>query len=367
MKTRYFALLSALLPAAAIISGCGGGNGNGPAKPTPAPTFIGPATGTPNFPTINVPQSLIRLPGGQLGRLNLTRTGGATQGTLRVFNGTTSDSQLAPGLYPVSGAFAAPTAFSVAAQTSSTGAAIDKFTLTGNLSPDNNSNGSYEFTRNKFKATGVLLAPNTTIVRAQAGIYGPQASDLQFSNFTPAGTNGFNRPFNVVSNPFAANRGGGGFDGQGINPAASGVYTYQIRGDQFFPSLRIVAIRQLTGTSQPLTLEVQLSSVAANQTAFFAGQTFSLAPGATNGGISANVRISYDGRSYTSTSGTLTIRNFTYTDALNNFVRNNADEDITIDLKDVGMAFPDSGDVQSRFTTNGTLNILGLSTLYDVQ
>ena len=369
MKTRNLALLGALVPLAALVGGCGGGGSNGPSNtPIPAPTFIGPSTGTPNFPTITVPQSLLRLPSGQFATLNLTRTGGSIGGTLRVLNGTASASPLPPNLYQVSGAFSAPTAFSVSPQTSGTGAAIDKFTLTGNLPRDSNSNGSYKFTQNNLNGTGVLLAPNTSVVRPQFGMYAVQTSDLQFSNFTPAGTTGFDAPRDVVSNPFATNTGGGGFDGQGVNPANVGAYTYRIRGDQFFPSLRVVAVREVNGAAfQPLTVEVQLNSVAANQTAFAAGQTFSLTPGATNGGISANVRISYDGRSYTSTSGTLTIRSLSSTDTLNNITLSNPAEDITLGLNNVGLVFSGAGNAQSSFKANGDLSISGLSTVYDVQ
>ncbi len=358
MKTHHLALLSAFVPFAAIISGCGGGNGVVPqATPLPAPTFIAPPTGSSVLPSVTVARSPLMLPGGQIALLKLTRNGGLAQGTLQVFNGQASDTTLAPNNYLVSGAFSAPTAFSVSNQ----GIGANKFTISGNVPRDNNSDGDYRFTLRKSNGGGVLLAPNTGVVGPQDGIIGVLNSVLQFSDFTPTGTNNFNPPFSVST------IGGGGFDGQGVNPASVGAYTYRIRGNQFFPSFRAVAVRELSDRSQPLTLEFQLNSVRPNQTSFSPGKIFSFAPGADNEGIAASLRITYEGRSYVSDSGTATISSLTAFDPSNNRTRTNPAEAITFRLNNVRMVFPESGNAQSSFTTNGDFVVFGQSTIYDVQ
>ena len=163
MKTRHLALAGALVPLAAFISGCGGGNGNGVPTPTPipAPTFIGPSTGSPNAPTIVVPQTVLRLPNGELGLLDLIRTGSSLTGQLRVFNAIASGNTLGAGLYTVNGPFSAPTAFSVSNNGMGAGGSPNapQFTLTGNLPVEGSfANGGYTFTQDKFVATGDLLS-----------------------------------------------------------------------------------------------------------------------------------------------------------------------------------------------------------------
>ncbi len=175
MKTHHLALLSALVPFAALVSGCGGGgNSAGPTSPTPSPTFIGSSTGTPNFPTIAVPETLLLLPGGELGFLNLKRTGGSAEGDLRVPSGISSSSSLAPGVYPLSGVISNATVFSASNQ----GVGDAKFTLAGNLAAVNGG-GNITFARGKFSTPARILIDGG---RLPASTPYRESADLTFSN-----------------------------------------------------------------------------------------------------------------------------------------------------------------------------------------
>ena len=181
MKTRPLALLSALVPLAVIVSGCGGGNSSGPATPTPipAPTFVGPATGPSSFPTLNVPAATLVLPGGELGILNLKNTGAGTRGasgTLRVLSGVSSTNSLNPGTYALSGVFSTTGAFSVANQMSG----VQNFSISGNVPAANNPRGIYFLKRGNNSSAAQSLVNDENFTRASTP-YNPSA-ELTFSN-----------------------------------------------------------------------------------------------------------------------------------------------------------------------------------------
>ena len=295
MKVQNLALLSALLPLAAIAGGCGGGNGGPTTVATPAPTFIGPSTGTPVLPTTPIPRVLLRLPSGQIAALDLTRTGGVAQGTLRVLTGTASTNSLDVGAYAVTGAFAAPTAFSVQGPAS----APNRFSLSGNV-PQNDRNEGLTFTQGKFTGTGSLLAPNSTTFPGSAPY--TTIGDLQFTNFTSLVT-GALPPVSVTPTGPAALT---------ASPT-TGVFGYEILGDQISPRLDLEGARagfNLPGQRLSIFTRITPASPSqANPNLLSVGQTFSLTPGALNSGSVASLSIGYAGRNYLSNSGTLTIRN----------------------------------------------------------
>ena len=325
---RSLALLGALVPVAALVSGCGGGN-SGASRPTPvpAPTFVEPPTGTPNFPTITVPQTLLRLTSGQLAYLNLTRTGGTAKGTLRILNGTASNSSPGAGLYQVSGAFSAPSAFSV--QSPDTEA--NRFTLSGSL-PQNSRNGTFNFSLGKSKSAGTLLAPNSTLFPASAPYN--TVGNLQFSNFTSTDTNAI-APASVTPNgPNAL-----------TDSPTTGVFGYEISGNDISPRLDLQGARDgFANPGQALDISINLfpAPVAqANPNLLSAGQSFDLTPGVLTSGVTPAITINYAGRNYTSTSGTLTIRSI-------------GSESIVLDFSNVRVAT--AGAPVSSFLVNGTFN-----------
>lgn len=340
---RPRALLSALVPFVALVSGCGGGNGATPtATPLPAPTFIGPFTGVPNSPTLALPTTLLKLPSGQIGVLNLTHAGTVAKGTLRVFKGSASDSSLAAGLYPVVGAFAAPITFNV--QNQSVG--DNRFSLSGNL-PQNSQNGSFDFSIGKIKGTSVLLTPNGGLL-PRSTPYLP-VGDLQFSNFTSPNT--------TLAAPLAVTpTGDTGFKDARFF-SNGGAFYYEIIGDKIIPRVDLQATRPiLSNPQQALNFEVNLftstDASKANPNLLSVGQSFNLTPGVTTFGVSPRVFATYAGRSYNNQSGTMTIESI-------------GAEFITLRFNNVTLATDEVP--SSRFVVNGTFSASGLLTVIKAQ
>lgn len=330
MKTHRLALLSALVPMAALISGCGGGNGAGPNSsnntPTTSPTFVAPSPGSPIFPTVTAPKTFLLLPSGQIAALDLTRNGGAAQGTLRVFNGKASNSSLDAGVYPLSGAFSAPTAFSV--QSASTD--VNRFTLSGSL-PQDSKNGAFNFSLGKFNSVGTLLAPGQTVFPVSTPYVA--VADLQFSNFTSSDPNAV-APLSVTpTGPAALSR-----------TLRNGAFGYEILGDNISPRLDLQGTRpSFAAPNQQLEIAISLSPPAsptqANPNLLSAGQSFNLTPGVLTSGATPIININYAGRNYSNTSGTLNIKSVSL-------------ESVTLEFTNVRVAT--NGIPANSFVINGT-------------
>ncbi len=339
MKTRNLALLGALVPLAALVGGCGGGSGsgsNGPSTP-PQPTFA-PPTGPPTQPTIAVPRILLRLPSGEFGILNLKRTGRFLEGELRVFNDITTGNSLAAGTYALSGVLAAPTAFVV----SSSDIGASKFTLTGNLPRDENTNGSYSFTRNKATTSGILLALNQKDLPASAPYR--FTGDLQFSDFVA--------PSTLVAPPDPVTpTGAGAFNAPFVGASNNGLFAFILRDNKVLPFLKVNAARcNNADLLRQLGLDIQIEAVTDNNpTSLRAGQKFDLTPFATNGNLLATVTLAYSSLNYTNKSGTLIIKSID-------------NESVAFELQNVVLSFPAQGRPLSSVTLNGTFEASGIAT-----
>lgn len=341
MKTHPLALLSALVPFAALIGGCGGGN-SGPAKPTPTP-FL-PATElppvSPPIPsTVVVPQTVLRLPNGELGLLNLSRTGGSLSGQLRVFNVIAAGNTLNAGVYPLSGSLSAPTAFSVSNNGQGTGTSsnVPKFTITGNLpAPDAFANGAYTFTQDKFVATGALLSSRAIFLPASSP-YRP-IGDLQFARL---GSN-TNSPLPAAVTPEGPNA----FDlrtdpGDGDQRAT---LDYDLRDSPILANLSVKAKRR-GGLNIVSNLDV--SVIIQPTTPFVVGQSFLLQRSDQADGVFASAGLRSNGLSYGSISGTVTIRSIT-------------GNSVVLELRNV-ILNPDANNPGlGNLTMNGTIEASGL-------
>ena len=359
MKIRHLALFSVLVPVAALVSGCGGGN-NGPKPPTtnppttnppgsgPLPPGTVPEPGAPTFPTITVPKTFLRLPSGQIAALELTRNGGSSQGTLRVFNGTNSDSSLNAGLYQVFGSFSGPSAFSV--QTSSTDP--DKFTLSGTVPQDGR--GTFNFKKGKFEGSGVLLPPGENFIFPSSRPTG--VGNLQFSNFflpsfvppeaiaiseapvavTPTGPNAFTRfdPMGLLATATVLR-----YTISANNTLTSEIEFSQARRDRLSPTQ--------PGLSISIIPPLRNSDQGATSSFLNVGQSFDLSLAASTPNVTPRVQFIYGGIYYLGRSGTMTIQSL-------------GAESIVVELKNVNVyasnRFPSRFDVNGTFEDSGTFS-----------
>ena len=348
MKIRHFALVGALT-SSAFVGGCGGGNGNGvpTSTPIPTPTFIGPSTGSPNQPTITIPRTLLRLPSGQIAALDLTRSGGLAQGSLRVFNGMASNSSLDAGVYAVSGAFAAPSTFNVQGPETE----ANRFTIAGNL-PAGGFNSDLTFTQGKFTGKGTLLSSNQQPILASTAYVA--TGDLRFTDFTTRG------PAQLADYPFDLTpitpTGPDAFTAATGFPTNNGTFGNIVNGDTLTQNLRITGTRnQGFSSRRNAQVTVQITPAFSNRSQLLsAGQSYDLS--ASSGAL---VIVDLNGFNYLSNSGTLTITSLGPEAASFELKNVRVDTGFIPSTGDV-TAFPTDGQPISTLLVNGTLAATGV-------
>ena len=292
------ALVGAAVPA--ILLGCGGG-GSSSSSPS-----------TPSVPaTIILPQTSFSLANGQYVTLNLTRTSNNLSGTAKISNtfprtlrggatNLTLPFQIPEGTYNVSGAFAAPSSFTLTGTAGDVGA----FTLTGTF-PISISDGTYSLSIGGITETGVIpvggAVANTTPTPT-ATVVGAVSNYRLSANLVISNGGGLTfepRDVDTGANAFTDFSGGGFLTGTGT-------------GRQF---LRLQAARpsaNVFGENLIFNLALQSRSFSQTGAAFFAGQRLSLAPSPASNGTNVNqLTLRLFDSAYVSTSGRATIRTIT--------------------------------------------------------
>lgn len=290
--------------------------------------------------------------------MNLTHAGTAAYGTLRVFNGTASDSSLAAGLYPVFGGFADPVTFNVQNQN----VGDNKFTLSGNL-PRGFSNGDFNFSIGKVSQNGILSA------QGEVNAANPFAvnADLRFSDFTARG------PLNQLSDyPFdlapITPTGAGAFNDPVTSAFNNGAFGYSVYNNVLYQGLRVQGARTDRANQRRnarVTIEVN-PHLTGKPFLLSVGQTFDLKiPISDNADYDATVSVAFgdlSGFNYQSIAGKLTIKSIT-SEAINFELSNvkvaNSNAFPTSPSVNIS-GFPNDGQPISSFIVNGNFASSGL-------
>lgn len=286
-----------------------------------------------------VPQTILRLPNGELGFLNLKSTGGSLDGQLRVLNVIATGNTLNAGVYPVSGVISAPTAFSVSnnGQGTNTNSSASKFTITGNLpTPGAIANGSYTFTQDKFIAQGALLS-SRQIFLPDNSPYRP-IGDLQFARATDNNISPLPAPVTPTGPDAFDLRADPGDGGQRAS------LNYDLRDNPVFANLRVQAKRR-GGFSVVSNLDIDVDIRPTGP--FVVGQTFPLNNSRQSGSDFASVGITTNGLGYSSRSGTATIRSIT-------------GNSVALDFRNVVLTPNANNPLPGNLTMNGSVEATGI-------
>ena len=348
MKIRHLALLSALLPAATLVSGCGGSNGGGPtaATPLPAPTFIGPATGPGSFPTITAPEVTLVLPGGELGVLDLKSPGNSTNGatgTLRVLSGVSSPNSLAPGTYALSGVFSTTAAFNVATQN----LGAQNFSISGNVPTGIAPRGIYILKRGTVNNAVQVLVNEDGFTRASTP-YTPSA-DLTFSDVKSFGPVDLSPNASIDFAPVT--RSGPNSFGFADTTVFGAFFHFQTENNPTDLAFDVTGTRRNPANPRQY---LNLSIRSGYKTPFTLGQIIDLSNPRANP-VQVDVVVAQftpGGPSYVSTGGTITVKDF-------------GAEKLSLELRDVVLVTdsgsPTPGQPTGTVTLNGIFDATGIS------